>query len=1292
MTEERKVQLGVTVDATEAKAGFNEVKQDARDMAQAVGQAGQVAGKGMDAIGEGAKRAADTLTSEEGRMRAAVQRSTAASAQAASQSAMTWAQFQKANMGAAMKDAMSGGASMAEAHGSAMRKLGEDWRAYKEAVKSAGAAAANSAAGVVQATSAAAAASDKLAPALQRAGRGIEGIGAGAPAAAQKIDRATASMIASIQRTTALMDAGGRTSAKYYEALAAQRGVSVDALKPYLAQLEAVNAKQGAAVGALGATTKAFSGTSKTARELQFALRGVPAQFTDIAVSLSSGQRPMMVLLQQGGQLKDMFGGIGPAARALGGYIAGMVNPFTVAAAAVAGLAFAMARAESAARGLNSLQAQLAGTGRSNLFSTDELKDFLKELQLAPGVSREVATSIVSELSKARDIGGGLFKDLGKLAADYAKATGTDIPTAAKALAKAFEDPAKGIKQLDESLNGRFSSGLILTIERLSKAGDLAGAQRAQFAALFALVNGTADNFSTPLQRSFNDLGNSWEGAMRKMDQSDGLRNLNALLGEAVKLVTFLVNNADKVGGLGNIGVAMIPGIGAPAAIANAVTAPFRSAPTEKQTGGATGSFGPPVTGAGAAAAAAGGGDAEIKRALEAAKAYRGQAGELADLGNERKRFNAALTESIALYGKESEQATRLRAAIAGVDEKMAQVRKRGQGGGNEAQQVLDAQLQQSLKASKDSLQQERDNLAFSNRFLQGVFQAGAISLKDFYEEKRKAIAAGTAAELAELEIERVKVQAHLDATKKTSPKDASKLVADQTRLQEIDAQSAKLRTEGARAQVLANQEAGASFKALDEQVLQYQASLKSLQGDEIGAARIRDEIARRQLAVLANQSAGSSHPITQQDQAAFAAAQRQVSALNDAKTKTSAINQRLAIEEERIALLQRTGAIGEIEALTREGDARARALAQLEQQLAVVEKAASERPQDLQLKIDVEGFRLQVEQLKSALDPLKDKFDDLFKDAGANFFTDLMDQKGLTGALKAFANTVGGELNKLAGRELSQQLFGTGGILGGSGGLLARLVGGKDRTATLANTAQESFRGAELLAQKGADAAAAAGNSAAAASTAALSAAETAASAAISAASTSSAAALASMTAAAQAAAAALSLVAASRGAGAAGGLGGLLGGGTFTGTTGLEGLSPDILALAGLARGGYTGDIDPDKPAGVVHGKEYVFSAPAVAAIGVDRLERLHRKAKSGHMDEETPGYSDGGYVAVLGSVHPQGWRRSEGAAASNVYYTTNVNVTAGPNVTREQAMNQGRDIQRGMQIQAARRARNS
>ena len=57
----------------------------------------------------------------------------------------------------------------------------------------------------------------------------------------------------------------------------------------------------------------------------------------------------------------------------------------------------------------------------------------------------------------------------------------------------------------------------------------------------------------------------------------------------------------------------------------------------------------------------------------------------------------------------------------------------------------------------------------------------------------------------------------------------------------------------------------------------------------------------------------------------------------------------------------------------------------------------------------------------------------------------------------------------------------------------------------------------------------------------------------------------------------------------------------------------------------GGWTGSGDPRDPAGVVHREEFVFSAPAVRAIGVDNLERMHRAARTGRT------YEAGGHVGA-------------------------------------------------------------
>ncbi|MCY2536726.1 phage tail length tape measure family protein [Klebsiella pneumoniae] len=82
--------------------------------------------------------------------------------------------------------------------------------------------------------------------------------------------------------------------------------------------------------------------TGQSAAQTAYAMRMIPAQMTDIVVGLSTGQSPFMVLMQQGGQLKDMFGGIIPAIKGVSTYVMGLVNPFTLAAGAVGLLTYAV--------------------------------------------------------------------------------------------------------------------------------------------------------------------------------------------------------------------------------------------------------------------------------------------------------------------------------------------------------------------------------------------------------------------------------------------------------------------------------------------------------------------------------------------------------------------------------------------------------------------------------------------------------------------------------------------------------------------------------------------------------------------------------------------------------------------------------------------------------------------------------------------------------------------------------------------------------------------------------------
>ncbi|MDR6216156.1 tape measure protein [Paracidovorax wautersii] len=75
------------------------------------------------------------------------------------------------------------------------------------------------------------------------AGTGLGAMGEGADRSSKKVESATRSMQASIQRLIAEQQAGSKSSREYWESLASQRGVNAAALRPLLDQLDAVRSK-----------------------------------------------------------------------------------------------------------------------------------------------------------------------------------------------------------------------------------------------------------------------------------------------------------------------------------------------------------------------------------------------------------------------------------------------------------------------------------------------------------------------------------------------------------------------------------------------------------------------------------------------------------------------------------------------------------------------------------------------------------------------------------------------------------------------------------------------------------------------------------------------------------------------------------------------------------------------------------------------------------------------------------------------------------------------------------------
>lgn len=222
---------------------------------------------------------------------------------------------------------------------------------------------------------------------------------------------------------------------------------------------------------ALGETGSSMNRAEMSAKAYQASLRGIPAQFTDIIVSLQAGQAPLQVFLQQGGQLKDMFGGIGPAAQALGGYILGLVNPFTVAAAAAGALALAYYKGSEQS---DALRDSLILTGNFSKASEAQLIGLAESADKVTGTFGQAANAL-AQLTAASANTTGNLKLITTTAVEMQRVTGKAVEDTVAEFIKLGKDPVAGIVELDEKY--RFlTASVYAQIKALSDQGNAVAA------------------------------------------------------------------------------------------------------------------------------------------------------------------------------------------------------------------------------------------------------------------------------------------------------------------------------------------------------------------------------------------------------------------------------------------------------------------------------------------------------------------------------------------------------------------------------------------------------------------------------------------------------------------------------------------------------------------------------------------------------------------------------------------------------------------------------------------------
>lgn len=196
------------------------------------------------------------------------------------------------------------------------------------------------------------------------------------------------------------------------------------------------------------------------------AMRTLPAQFTDIATQLAGGQSPWLILLQQGGQIKDTFGGLRPTFTSL----VGALNPVTVGvaglAAAVGAVAYSFYTGQSILSDYNKslvMTGDRAGQTANNLL-------FMNESMEKAGGSFSSGTAAISALVKAGANLGKNYQGVASSIATLSKVTSTSVDDLAAVFGKITNDPESGLRAMAEQY-GHVSAAQLDYVSALQDAG-----------------------------------------------------------------------------------------------------------------------------------------------------------------------------------------------------------------------------------------------------------------------------------------------------------------------------------------------------------------------------------------------------------------------------------------------------------------------------------------------------------------------------------------------------------------------------------------------------------------------------------------------------------------------------------------------------------------------------------------------------------------------------------------------------------------------------------------------------
>lgn len=243
------------------------------------------------------------------------------------------------------------------------------------------------------------------------------------------------------------------------------------------------------------------------------AMRMLPAQMTDVATQLAGGQSPFLILLQQGGQIKDSFGGFAPMFRGL----ASAITPVGLAIGAVAAITGGATLAYWQGQKQSEEYAKaILTTGNAAGLTEGRFNGLITVINAATGASLSASRAAAQATAGAGVFGPQSFNEVATAVATFSKVTGQSADDTVKHFSRMADGVAKWAAEENRQRNF-LTAQQYARIKALEEEGKAQEAMALTAEALSAKLKMTSDNLGwieTALKTGREKWDSWWNAAM----------------------------------------------------------------------------------------------------------------------------------------------------------------------------------------------------------------------------------------------------------------------------------------------------------------------------------------------------------------------------------------------------------------------------------------------------------------------------------------------------------------------------------------------------------------------------------------------------------------------------------------------------------------------------------------------------------------------------------------------------------------------------------------------------------